>query len=135
MNNILGALTGALSGAVAGCAAGLAYSWGDVSGAFTGWRTVWSDCGPHLFIPLWIGTVIGLVARTERDSSSGFVMTMLCGAAAGFSTPMLFSLLFHKTLHISFGFISIAYAEEIVLAATGGTAALFWYFGANKIFR
>ena len=135
MNTILEILIGALSGAIAGCLVAGAFSLDEMLRAYTGWRTFWPDCGPHLFLPLWIGTVVGLVARVERHSSSGFVMTLLSGMAAGFATPALFFLAFGKALHISFGFVSISYVAEIVLAVCGGTAASFWYFGANKIFR
>ena len=135
INTILEVLIGASSGALAGCIAACAFSLDDMLRAFTGWRTFWPDCGPHLFITLWIGTVIGLVARVERDSSSGFLTTLLSGIAAGFATPTLFFLVFGKTLRISFGFISIAYAEEIILAIGGGIAAIFWYFGVNKVLR
>jgi len=134
-NTILEILIGALSGALAGCITACAFSLNELLRAYTGWRTFWPDCGPLLFIPLWIGTVIGLVARVERDSASGFLTTLLCGSAAGFATPWLFYLAFGKTLHISFGFISIAYAEQIILAVGGGIAALFWYYSVNKIFR
>ena len=135
INAMLEMIIGGVSGAIAGCNAGCVFAWDDVSRAYTGWRTVWPDCGPHLFIPLWIGMIIGLVARMERGSSSGFFTTLLSGAAAGFAAPILFTFVFGKTLHISFGFVSVAYAEEIVLSLGGGAAALFWYFGANKIFR
>lgn len=134
-NTILEILIGAVSGAIAGCIAACAFSLDDMLRAFTGWPTFWPDCGPYLFITLWIGTVIGLVARVERDSSSGFLTTLLSGIAAGFATPTLFYLVFGKALHIAFASISIAYAEQIILAICGGTVAMFWYFGANKIFH
>jgi uncharacterized membrane protein YeaQ/YmgE (transglycosylase-associated protein family) len=135
VNTILQVLVGALSGATVGCLAACVFSLDELLRAYTGWRTFWPDCGPHLFIPFWLGAVIGLVARVERDSSSGFLTTLLCGIAAGFAAPWLFFLAFGKTLHISFGFVAIAYAEQIVLAVGGGVAALFWYFSVNKILR
>ena len=135
INTVLEILIGAVSGAIAGCIAACAFSLDDMLRAFTGWGAFWPDCGPHLFITLWIGTVIGLVARVERNSSSGFLATLLSGIAAGFAPPTLFYLVFGKALRISFGFISIAYAEEIILAIGGGIAAMFWYFGVNKVLR
>ena len=135
MNFIIDVIIGAGSGALAGGAAGCLFAWSWVSGAYTGWRTFWPDCGPHIFIPLWVGTVIGLVARMERDSAYGVFSTIISGAAAGFITPALFWLVFGRNLHFSFGFLSVPMAREIIISAGGGAAGFFWHLGVNKFFR
>ena len=126
---------GAGSGALAGLAAGCLISWNQIAAAFTGWRTFWADCGPHFFIPLWIGTVIGLISRMERDSVSGVFITVISGMVAGFAAPTFFWLLFGRDVHLHFGFLTIHAGPQIVLSAAGGAAGFFWHMGVNRIFR
>ncbi|MFA6433194.1 MAG: hypothetical protein WCW52_00715 [Elusimicrobiales bacterium] len=133
MSFILEVILGAASGASAGLAAGCLYSWPEVSHSYTGLRTVWPDCGPYIFIPLWIGTVIGLVARMERNSSFGALATILCGATAGIITPTMFWLSFGLKLYFYFGFLSIPIMREIILGAGGGMAGFFWYMGISRV--
>ena len=135
MNFIMDVIIGAGSGSLAGLAAGCLISWNQVSAAFTGWRTIWPDCGPHLFIPLWLGTVIGLVSRMERDSVSGIFTTIVSGMVAGFAAPTFFWLVFGKNLQLQFGFIAIHIGPQIFLSAAGGAAGFFWHMGVNRIFR
>jgi uncharacterized membrane protein YeaQ/YmgE (transglycosylase-associated protein family) len=135
MNFILNAVTGAVSGALAGGALGCFVSWTLVSAAYTGWRTFWPDCGPHIFIPLWIGTVIGLVAGVDRDSPSGAVTTIIAGAVAGFVTPTIFWMAFGQNLHFHFGFLALPILRGIIIGICGGAAGLFWYMGINRFFR
>ncbi len=135
MNFMIEVVIGAVSGALAGLAAGCLISWNQVSAAFTGWRTFWPDCGPQLFIPLWLGTVIGLISRMERESFSGIFITILSGMAAGFAAPTLFWLVFGRNLQLHFGFIAIRIGPQIIISAAGGAAGFFWHMGVNRIFR
>lgn len=126
---------GAGFGALVGGSLGCLYSWKQVYDAYTGWRNFWPDCGPHIFIPLWIGTVIGLVARMERDSTTGAFATILSGMIAGLITPTLFWLVFGLHLRLSFGFMPIPMARDLIISIFGGMAGLFWFLGINKLFR
>lgn len=128
-------MIGAISGAAAGLLAACAFSWNAIAGSYTVLGTFWADCGPHIFIPIWMGAVIGLAARLSGDSVSGFVITLVAGIAAGFLAPGLFTAVFGQVLRVSFGFIRIAYASEMVLALFGAIAAIFWYWGVNKAMR
>jgi len=125
------AIVGTLAGAVAGGALGWVLAWDKVSlnGDFL---TFWRACGPHLFIPLWMGTVIGFAARIDRDSLLGYFLAMAAGMAAGVLAPTAYGRMFGTPYPVS-GFAATPYVLPLLLLTCGGVAAVFWRATFDKL--
>ena len=135
MKDVLEMIGGLAAGTLAGILIGCASSWNDVYGAYTGWRTCWQDCGPYIFVPVWIGAVVGLVAMVERDSVSGAAITVFSGGLAGFFASTIFWYVFGMHLRMYLGSVSVPHVINLIYAVGGSAAAFLWYFGINRLFR
>lgn len=135
MGMIIVPLKGMLYGAISGGLVGCVLAWSSVARSFTRLGTFWPDCGPHIFVPLWLGAVVGLVSRLGRESFSWLMVVIVSGVCAGLLVPAAFEYSFGRAFNIGTGFMGISYAQEIVLGSGGVIAAVFWYFGINKLFR
>ena len=130
-NTIAGAVAGAASGAVVGCAV----AWEPVSRSYTGPAAFWTNCGPHIFVPVWLGAVVGLASKLADDSFSGMAVVAFAGVGAGLLVPTAYQYMFCRPFTMSVAFMGIPYAKEIVLGGAGAIAAFFWYFSGNKLLR
>ncbi|MCX5784178.1 MAG: hypothetical protein NTX59_00660 [Elusimicrobia bacterium] len=130
ISNILaGAAAGAASGAVVGCAV----AWEAVSRSYTGPAAFWTNCGPHIFVPVWLGAAVGLVSKLADDSFFGMAVVAFAGICAGLLVPTVYQYMFYRPFTMSVAFMGIPYAREIVLGGAGAIAAFFWYFSGNKL--
>lgn len=131
LNIIAGAVLGGASGVVVGCI----FAWGSVSRSYTGPLTFWTDCGPHIFLPVWLGAVVGLAAKLADDSFTGLAVVAAAGVCAGLLVPTVYQYVFYRPFTLSVAFLGIPYAREMVLGGAGAIAAFFWYFSGNKLIR
>jgi hypothetical protein len=118
------AVVGTLAGAVAGGAVGWVLAWDQVFLAGD-LRTFWHACGPHLFIPLWMGALIGFACRIDRDSLFGFLLALAAGMAAGLFAPLAYWRMFGRP-YASSGFAATPNALPMLLMICGGVAAAVW---------
>ncbi|MEA3307382.1 MAG: hypothetical protein U9Q34_06320 [Elusimicrobiota bacterium] len=135
MHNIIEIFKGLILGILGGIAVGCLSSWNLLSRSYTGWKTVWHDCGQILFIPMFMGAIIGLVSRMEKDSHGGFITSILTGMGAGFFAPMIFHQIFGKRIYFSFGSIDMLYVPNLTFMVCGGAAAFVWHFSINKLWK
>jgi hypothetical protein len=125
------AAVGTLAGAMAGGALGWVLAWDKV---FLGgdFLTFWRACGPHLFIPLWMGTVIGFASRIDRDSILGYLLTAIAGMAAGVLAPTAYGRMF-GTPYPASGFTATPHVLPLLLLLCGGVAAVGWRATFDKL--
>ena len=126
-----GALLGTLAGAAAGAAVGWVLAWDRVS-LYGDLATCWRNCGPHVFIPLWMGTIIGFFARFERDTFFGHVLTAAAGIGAGILAPAVFLRVFGSPYPVS-GFAAAPNVLPLLLLFCGGLAAFLWRFTVDRL--
>jgi hypothetical protein len=125
-----GAVVGTLSGSVVGGGVGWVLAWDKV--ALGGdLATCWRNCGPHIFIPLWMGTVIGFAARIERDSISGYFLTAAAGMGAGVLAPTAYRCVFGRPYPLA-GFAAAPNVFPLLLLFCGSVAAFFWRFTFDR---
>jgi len=128
-------IKGALSGIIIGALAGGALGGNALLNAYSGLGTFWPACGPHIFVPMWICAVVGTLSKITGESFTGLLLLMASGIVAGLAAPVMFQNVFGQPYSIGSAFMGIRYAQEIALSGGGIVAALFWYFGINKLFR
>ncbi|MBI5239301.1 MAG: hypothetical protein HY926_02425 [Elusimicrobia bacterium] len=126
-----GAMLGTLAGAVAGTGVGWVLAWNRIS-LYGDLATCWRNCGPHVFIPLWMGTVIGFAARLERDSFFGHILTAAAGVGAGLLAPAAFMHVFGRPYPVS-GFAAMPNVLPLLLLFCGGLAAFLWRFTVDRL--
>ncbi|MFA6028967.1 MAG: hypothetical protein WC969_03835 [Elusimicrobiota bacterium] len=124
---------GTLAGASAGALAGAALAWGPMAASFVAWPSVWRDCGPHLFIPLWMGAVIGFAAPLWKGSFSGVFLTLAAGMGAGLTATSAYEAAFGKAYVLPSGFASYAGIFPMLLLFCGGAAAAVWTFSVARL--
>lgn len=135
MKDTLEMAGGLVAGLLVGLLVGCALSWGQVSVAFHGWPTCWQDCGPFVFVPVWIGGVIGMASTLEHGSLTGLLITMCLGAAAGFFAALAFFYVFDKNLSFYFLSLKVPYIVNLTNAIAGGLAGAVWHFLYTRFFR
>jgi hypothetical protein len=135
MGYVLRPIKGLLYGIIGGGLLGCVFAWGSVARSFTSLRTFWPDCGPHIFVPLWLCSVAGLISKLGDESFFWLIILMLSGVCAGLMVPAAYQHAFGQPFRMGTGFMGIPYAQEIVLSGGGVAASFFWYFGVNKILR
>ena len=127
MKDLLEMAGGLAAGALTGLVVGCVMKWSILSAAYTGLNTCWQDCGPFIFVPLWIGAVIGLVSMLERGTITGLLLTAASGGVAGFLAATVFYYIFGK--HFRF------YFANLIHGLCGVVAAFIWNFLQNRFFH
>ncbi|MBI4655722.1 MAG: hypothetical protein HY746_03130 [Elusimicrobia bacterium] len=132
-NHLVNGLIGLLAGAFLGAIIGFLFSWNLMIRTPHDWQSFFYSCAPQLFVPVWMGSVTGLVSGLAGESFWGFIWTVTAGIGSGFFAPAVFRHLFGKYFFISFG--PAAVPSSIILTFIGGMAGFFIYFSINKIIR
>ncbi|HAM36131.1 MAG TPA: hypothetical protein DEB40_02625 [Elusimicrobia bacterium] len=129
----MGLILGTLLGAVAGGAVGCVLEWDAVLKAYRGMPTLWHDCGPYLFIAVWMGAVIGFCSRFRRETFGGSFLAVAAGMAAGFFALSVHRLVFGRPFAVPAGFASYPLIFQLLLVLGGGIAAGMWRFGVDRL--
>ncbi|MBI4057559.1 MAG: hypothetical protein HY399_08450 [Elusimicrobia bacterium] len=102
-----------------------------VAKAYHGVPTIWHDLGPLLFIPVWIGAMIGFGSKVFNIPFMGTLLTVAAGMLAGFLAPTLHEQFFGQGPFPT-GFLGYPRIYQFLLIFLGGVGGAFWHATIGK---
>ncbi|MBI4052124.1 MAG: hypothetical protein HY400_06435 [Elusimicrobia bacterium] len=121
-----------LLGGLAGGVIGFLIAPEAIRKAYQGFSTIGRDLGPFLFIPVWMGGVVGFCSQLIRVPLLGMLLTVVVGMLAGFSAPYLHQEFFGRTPFHA-GFLAYPMLYQFLLVFFGAIGGVVWYHVTGKM--